>query len=392
MELARLRQLRLHVQGLREPLDASAPEVVRRFVAVQAQEFLPAQWGLAARVPVGQRPDAASVAAALDRGEILRTHVLRPTWHFLHPADARWVLELSAERVHRANATYYRRVGLEGDTATRALDVVAESLREGHRTRAQLLAALELAGLPLTGLAVTYVLMLAELERVAISGANVGKQRTYAAFDDRVPASSQRPRAEALAELAGRYISSRGPVTDRDFSTWSGFTLGDTRKAFDAVVDASDGRVQVVDVDGVPHWHDTEVTDAAAARGALGSVEGATQRRDAEMMDAAAARGPVVDLLQAYDEYIMGYAAPRAYLLPAGLDGVHAEFPLHALMVDGVMAGRWAPVVAGKRATLRVVPWRVFSPAEERALAASAAEVERFLGVPVAIERESADG
>ena len=405
MDLGTLRHVRLRVQGLRRPFDATAPEVVRRFVAVQAQEFVPAQWGLAARVPTGQRPDATSVAAALDRGEILRTHVLRPTWHFLHPGDARWVMELSAERVHRANATYYRRVGLEGETATRALDLVAESLAGGHRTRAQLLAALEQGGLPLSGLAVTYVLMLAELERIAISGANVGKQRTYAAFDERVPASPPRPRDEALAELAGRFIASRGPVTDRDFSAWSGFTLGDTRAAFDAVVDASGGRVQLVEVEGVTHWHDAEVTDAAAARGALGDAD-AMASRDAlsdpdaatalptgepsrtEQLGGAPVDAPVVDLLQAYDEYIMGYAAPRAYLLPPGLDGVHAEFPLHALMIDGVMAGRWAPVMTGKRAVLRVVPWRAFSPAEERSLAASVAEVERFLGVPVTIERE----
>jgi hypothetical protein len=379
MDLAMLRHLRLQVQGLREPFDASAPEVVRRFVAVQAQEFVPAQWGLAARVSVGQRPDAASVAAALDRGEILRTHVLRPTWHFLHPDDARWVMELSAERVHRANATYYRRVGLEGDTATRALDLVAESLADGHRTRAQLVATFEQRGMPLKGLEVTYLLMLAELERVAISGANAGKQRTYAAFDERVPASPPRPRDEALAELAARFIGSRGPVTDRDFSAWSGFTLGDTRAAFDSVVDASGGRVQVVEVEGVTHWHDAEVTDAAG------------EPSRAEQPGGAAADAPVVDLLQAYDEYIMGYAAPRAYLLPPGLDGVHAEFPLHALMIDGVMAGRWAAVMAGKRAALRVVPWRAFSPAEERSLAASVAEVERFLGVSVTIERESAD-
>lgn len=402
MDLGTLRHVRVHVQGLREPFDASAPEVVRRFVAVQAQEFVPAQWGLAARVAAGRRPDAASVAGALDRGEILRTHVLRPTWHFLHPDDARWVLELSAERVHRANATYYRRVGLEGATATRALNLVAESLAGGHRTRAQLLAALDEGGMPLKGLEVAYVLMLAELERVAISGANVGKQRTYAAFDERVPASPPRPRDEALAELAGRFIASRGPVTDRDFATWSGFTLGDTRAAFDVVVDASGGKVQAIDVEGVPHWHDAEVTDAAVARGALGDADAAAERAtgersaggrpETEQPGDGPAGAPAVDLLQAYDEYIMGYAAPRAYLLPPGLEGVHAEFPLHALMIDGVMAGRWAPVLAGKRATLRVVPWRAFSPAEERSLAASVADVERFLGVPVTIERESADG
>ena len=381
VRLATLRELRLRVQGLRAPRDASAPEVVRRLVAVQAQEFVPAQWGLAARVPAERRPDAASVASALDAGEILRTHVLRPTWHFLHPADARWVMELSAERVHRQNGMYYRRVGVEGEVATRGLDLVAASLAGGHRTRAELTATLEAGGLPLTGLAFTYLLMLAELERVAISGANVGKQRTYAAFDERVPPAAPRPRDEALAELAARFVSSRGPVTDRDFAAWSGFTLGDTRKAFaDAADRAGGGRLEQVDVEGVPHVFDAEALDAASAAN--------EELTDASRPDASGDGRGVVDLLQAYDEYIMGYAAPRAYLLPPGLETVHAEFPLHALMIDGVMAGRWAPVVQAKRVTVRVVPWRRFSRVEERSFVASVAEVERFFGVPVTVERE----
>ena len=93
------------MQGLRGPFDASTPEVVRRFVAVQAQEFVPAQWGLAARLPRERRPGAASVAAAIDEGEILRTHVLRPTWHFLHrdePPHDLWrrCVEWAAKALH----------------------------------------------------------------------------------------------------------------------------------------------------------------------------------------------------------------------------------------------------------------------------------------------------
>ncbi len=376
MQLAELRRIRLHVQGLRAVRAPTVTGVVRDFVAVQAQEFVPAQWGLAMRVPAERRPDLAAVTAALDSGEILRTHVLRPTWHFVDPADARWLMELSAERVHRANSTYYRRTGVDGEAGARALDTVAASLAGGHRTRAELAAALEATGQPSTGLGFTYVLMLAELERVAISGANAGRQRTYAAFDERVPASDPKPREEVLVELAARFIRSRGPVTDRDFAAWSGFTLGDTRRAFAAVVDGSGdgdgspvGPVETIEVDGATHWHDVELTAAA--------------------MDAPPAPAGAADLLQAFDEYIMGYAAPRSFLQPPGRsDPVRPEFPMHALMIDGVMAGRWAPVISGRRAVVRLVPWRTFSAREERGLAASVAEVERFLGAPVSIERE----
>ncbi|KRC61725.1 hypothetical protein ASE14_12930 [Agromyces sp. Root81] len=371
MELAELRRIRLHVQGLREVRAASAVDVVRGFVAVQSQEFLPAQWGLAMRVPAERRPDLAAVSAALDRGEILRTHVLRPTWHFVDPSDARWLMELSTERVHRANATYYRRTGVDGDVGARALDVIAASLAGGHRTRAELAAALDAAGHPSAGLGFTYLLMLAELERVAISGANDGKQRTYAAFDERVPASAPKSREAALVELAARFIRSRGPVTDRDFAAWSGFTLGDTRRAFATAVDEGGGLIETLEVDGATHWHDAEATAAAT--------------------DAPRPPAGIVDLLQAYDEYIMGYAAPRTFLQPPGRsDPVHPEFPLHALMIDGVMAGRWAPVTSGRSAVVRLVPWRAFPAREERALEASVAEVERFLGTPVTVEREPA--
>ncbi|WP_448002254.1 winged helix DNA-binding domain-containing protein [Agromyces bauzanensis] len=366
MDLDTLRSLRLRAQGLRAPIDASAPEVVRRFVAVQAQEFLPSQWGLAMRVPEDRRPDAAAVATAIDAGHILRTHVLRPTWHYVHPADARWLMELSSERVHRQNGLYYRRTGVEGDVAARGLDVLAETLTGGHRTRAELASALETAGTPFTGLAFTYLLMLAELERVAISGANVGRQRTYAAFDERVPPSPPRPRDEALAELAARFVASRGPATDRDFAAWSGFTLTDARRALaDAAHLGGGGRLETVDVDGTPHHF-----DAAS---------------DRSMTDAP---GPVVDLLQAYDEYIMGYAAPRDYLFPPGRSlSTVPEFPMHAVVSDGVLAGRWAPVVDERRATVKLAPWRTFSRAEERSFAASVADLERFLGVPVTVDR-----
>jgi hypothetical protein len=188
-----------------------------------------------------------------------------------------------------------------------------------------------------------------------------------------VPASNPRPRDEALAELATRYLASRGPATDRDFAAWSGFTLGDSRKAFADAADragggADGGRITTIEVDGTTHWVDAS-TVSDPADGETGTAR--------------------VDLLQAYDEYIMGYAPPRTYLLPTGRsDPVRAEFPLHALVIDGVMAGRWAPVVEAKLATVRVVQWRTFSPAEEHSLEASVAELERFLGVPVGVQRE----
>lgn len=383
LTLAEVRARRLAAQGLREPgggtLEATTPaEVVSRFLAVQSQEYLPAQWGLAQRLPADGRPTAAEVAAAIDRGDILRTHVLRPTWHFVSPSDAGWLIALSAERVHRASGTYYARHGLTGEVADRVLATIEAAVAGGHRTRAELGAALTDEGLPSTGNALGYCLMLAELERVVISGASVGAQRTYAAFGSRVPDVSTRARDDGLAELAERYLRARGPATDRDLAAWSGFGLRDIRTALADAADRTAGRIARIDgPDGTVYWHDAEV----AERG--GHATSAPADR------AGPAEPPALGLLQAYDEYVMGYAPPRAYLLPARHPGADsAEFPLHALTVDGVLAGRWAPTTSGRTATVRVVPWRRMSRAEVGARDAAIAEFERFLGRPVTVQVE----
>ncbi|UOQ90824.1 winged helix DNA-binding domain-containing protein [Agromyces endophyticus] len=383
MHPAELRSRRLFAQGLRGPVgddgDASGPaprttaEVVRRALAVQAQEYLPSQWGLAQRIDPVARPGAAEVAAAVDHGEILRTHVLRPTWHFVTPDDARWLLELSAPRIRRQMASDIRKAGWDGDAGARGVEVIARELDGGHRTRSDLAAAFDRAGLPTTGLG--FVLFVAEVERVAISGASAGKQRTYAAFDERVPASPPRAREEALAELVERALTTRGPATVRDLATWSGSTLGDVRAALAAASDRTVGRIALL-ADDEELWHDGVVSAAWTAR---------PPDRAARDDDPA-----LVDLLQGYDEYVMGHAMPRAYLQPPGIEQpIIPEYPLHAMLAGGTMIGRWAPVVRGGRATLRVLPWRELTPDEERSLEGRLAEVAAFLGVPADVERES---
>jgi hypothetical protein len=381
LTLAEVRVRRLLAQGLRVRDGAPGTgsetpvEVVSRSLAVQSQEYLPAQWGIAQRLPRGIRPTTGEVAAAIDRGEILRTHVLRPTWHFLARADAGWLVALSAERVHRANGTYYARHGLVGALADRVLTTVEAAVADGHRTRAELGAALAEAGLPSTGNALAYCIMLAELERVVISGASAGAQRTYAAFRERVPDVATRPRDEALAELAERFLLTRGPAADRDLAAWSGFGLRDVRAALADAADRTGGRIaQLEGPDGTPLWHDAEVAERVG---------------DAASVALAEPRPGRVDLLQAYDEYVMGYAAPREHLLPPRHPGVTtAEFPLHAMVSDGVLCGRWAPVVSGRKAAVRIVPWRRMSRAELASRDAAITEVERFLDRPVSVEVE----
>ncbi|MFD1825411.1 winged helix DNA-binding domain-containing protein [Mumia zhuanghuii] len=217
---------------------ASPVDVVEWLGAVQAQEYVDAGWALSQRSE--DAPTAGEVEALVASGEILRTHVLRPTWHFVRPADARWMLELTGPRVVRTMASAWRATGLdEPDERARVLDAVAEVLGDGeHLTRKQLAERLEASGVDTTK-RISFITLAAELERVAISGAPQGKQQTFAAFDDRVPASDPLEHDEAVARLAERYLRSHGPATPHDLSWWGGITVTDARRGYEAAGAAS---------------------------------------------------------------------------------------------------------------------------------------------------------
>ena len=101
---------RLHNQKLSSPDSRKPVDVVRWFGAIQAQDFEAAKWALALRM---QSATNAGIEEAFNRGTILRTHVMRPTWHFVAPADIRWLLDLTAPRVNLRCGPNYRKLELD---------------------------------------------------------------------------------------------------------------------------------------------------------------------------------------------------------------------------------------------------------------------------------------
>jgi hypothetical protein len=115
--------------------------------------------------------------------------MLRPTWHFGAPADIRWLLRLSAPRVHAANATQYRKLGLDQEPLNRSNDVIAKALQDGNQlTRDELRDALRQDGIIAEGgQSMSYIMMRAELDGIVCSGPRRGKQFTYMLLDERAP-------------------------------------------------------------------------------------------------------------------------------------------------------------------------------------------------------------
>ena len=193
----RIRNLRLNGAPL-----PTAQAVVTWLCAVQAQDYGPAMWS------VGQRSTGlteADVERAFAAGEILRTHVLRPTWHFVAPKDILWLLELTRPRVQALSAFGVRREQLDAETFRRAHGAFVQALQGGQQlTRNELGVRLREAGIEAQGTRLAHILMRAELEALICSGVPRGKQHTYALLDERVPPARRLTREKALGELTCR--------------------------------------------------------------------------------------------------------------------------------------------------------------------------------------------
>ena len=226
-------KLRLINQQLTGTSFTTGKEMVAWMGAVQGQEYAQSKWGLGLRLPHLKDDD---IEQEFAEGNILRTHLLRPTWHLVTADDIRWLLGLTAPRVNVANAYMYRKLELDTPVFNRCNDIIVKTL-QGHQqlTRSELNAALKEHKIMVEGLRLGYIMMRAELDGIICSGARRGKQFTYALMDERVPSSKTKNKEEALAELTKRYFASRGPATLKDFSTWSGLPLTDCKKGIEMV-------------------------------------------------------------------------------------------------------------------------------------------------------------
>jgi hypothetical protein len=277
--------------------------------------------------------------AAFDRGDFLRTHVLRPTWHFVAADDLPWLLALTAPRIARLMASANSAIGLDAARLDRTAEVIVQALADGRpRTRTELGDALAAAGHELRGQALAHSVMHAEINRLVANGPLRGKQHTYVAL---APPAVDPPRDELLARVARRYGQGHGPFRDKDLAWWTSLTLTDSRRAIEL------GGLRPLDVDGVTHW----------------TVE-----------DPVRADVPRALLLANFDEYVSYARDPDDY---GSFDG-SAEDVLRGtglLMVDGRLAGTWSRTLTATTVDITLDRHR---PLTREVLAAVEVEVARF--------------
>jgi winged helix DNA-binding protein len=329
--------------------------IVEWFGAMQAQDMASGLWSLGVRLP---GCTAGDVTAALERGEAIRTWPMRGTVHLVPPADARWMLELMGVRALAGAAKRRATIGLDDQTAERAVEVLGAALAGGKRmTRAQCLATLADAGLPVAGQQGYHLLWYASQQGVTCIAPNVGKEQSFALLDDWAPKPNRPDREEALGIIALRYFRSHGPATRADLARWTGLTMTDVK----AGVAAAGEQLTSVQVDGTDMLMDAAVAQAAPKT----SHDWLT--------------------LPGFDEYMLGYKDRSMMLDDGHLDAIvpGGNGVFQATIVRaGRVVGTWKRTL-GKAVTVSVTPLVPLKPAERRKVEAALQPYAKFVGLPL---------
>lgn len=227
-----LRQ-RLLNQQIHAPFVRTPAELVAWMGAMQAQDYEMSKWAIGARL---SDETEATIESALNNGEVLRTHILRPTWHLVSPENIRWMLSLSAPQIEKIVAGYNQRLGLDFAIRDQSNTIIQKALEEHkHLTRDELMKELSKQGIEASDIRAAHIMFHAELTGLVCSGMRKGKQITYTLLDERAPLSAPIHRDEALGKLAKLYFQSHSPATLKDFSWWSGLSITDSRKAIEHI-------------------------------------------------------------------------------------------------------------------------------------------------------------
>lgn len=345
---------RLRNHKLSSPTFEDPANVVRWFGAVQAQDFHGAKWALALRM---RKATNASVEEAFNRGEIVRTHLLRPTWHFIAPDDIRWLLELSGPRVNQRCAGTYRNYELDAAIFKRSHRVITKALEGGkHRTRTELKAALNRAGIVADdGVRLAHILLRAELDGLICSGPRSGNQFTYALLDERVPQGKRCNLDEALVELTRRYFTSHGPASLADYVWWSGLPASDARRGI-AMLNREFEEIQI---EGVTYWSANNL------------------KRSGNLPAGA-------HLLPAYDEYNVAYKNRQHVFDQSAVSQITTWGALGpTVIVNGRILAIWKATLGRNAIDINIEPARSLTTAEAAAVTKAATRYAAFMNLPL---------
>lgn len=351
MTPSQIAALRLHNQQIAQTRFTQPHELVAWLGAVQGQDYSGALWSLGLRLPGSTE---AQIEQALRDKTIVRTWALRGTLHLVAAADLRWLLDLLAPRVLAGAAARLRQLELDEQTLAHSNRLITAAVSDGQpHSRSEIFDLLEANGIATGGQRGYYMLIWASWAGLICQGVAVRNVPTFIALDSTLPPGKKLARDEALAELAGRFFTSHGPATLKDFVWWSGLTTGDARAGLEGV------KAQLIHEisGGQTFWFLPTLSTPAPAEGTL-------------------------YLLPGFDEYLLGYSDRSAVLDPQyasrivpGGNGVF--YP--TIVSNGRAVGTWKRALKKDGIQISTQPFASLTSAEEDAFAHAAGRYGEYL-------------
>ncbi|KAA6301886.1 MAG: hypothetical protein EZS26_001889 [Candidatus Ordinivivax streblomastigis] len=309
--IAQLRLASQHLSGTTSHSKLETPqEIVSWMGAIQAQDYAMAKWAIGIRL---EGYSEKRIEAAFNQGEMIRTHVLRPTWHFVSPENIRWMLALSAGKIKAMSKARDRDLEITGALYSKSNQTIQKALEGMQLTREELATELQRAGIEVDASRMVHFMMRAEVEGIVCSGALKGKSHTYALLDERVAPAKPLHKEEALAKLAQIYFNSHGPASLQDFVWWSGLSVSDAKQALGNIQATLSAEI----MNEQTYWKSQSANNV--------SVE------------------PPVHLLPAFDEYLISYRDRQAALSQAHYRKVISSNGIFrpVIIADGQVIGLW---------------------------------------------------
>lgn len=340
---------------------------------VQAQHYGMSKWAIGLRLQSATAKSPAYtqslIEKALDEGAILRTHIMRPTWHLVAAEDLLWLLKLTAPGIQRFLFSRDKILGIQAKEYLKANKVIQKVLeKEPALTRELLLERLKAYKLPLDEYRKNHYLIHAELEGLICSGPAAGKKTTYALvaerlgkkFDELESLAGKLSRQEATARLALRYFQSHGPATLQDFQWWSGLQITLIRSAMALVAD----QLQATDFDGQTYWQTGQTP-----------LSGPPVHKYSECCY----------LLPAFDEYLISYKDRSA-----AIDSMHSSkaFTLNGIfrpvvVFRGQVVATWDKTIQKNGMKLELRPFTPMTATFAKEARRAAKMYSMFVEVPI---------
>lgn len=348
---------RLASQKLFKTNSNTPEEIVKHLGAIQAQDYAMAKWAIGSRCNASEK----TIEEAINSSKIIRTHILRPTWHFVADDDIYWLLALSAPQVKRFTASVAKKYDFDAKKLDQA-NAKIEKLLTGnnHLTREEIMGELDIKKSSSQDFLGSTIMMNAELDGLVCNGKPKGKQITYALLEERV----EKPKTtftkeEALAKLAKQYFVSHGPATLLDFSWWSGFSPTTAKLAINSI----ESELNSVKIDNQKYWFGTDFYEAKDFSGS-------------------------VHFLPAFDEILISYKNREASIL---LEHQSKAFTNNGIfkpviLENGKVIGLWKRTVKKDHAKIETQFFSELDETKKITLFEGIKSFENYLGTKISIE------